>query len=184
MKIVIPLRSIEEYKEIEAVLLELSKLSECFKIAIAPREDCDKLKKVTDIYTRIEVSKSENGVQESRNWGIELFCLSQEIEDIEPDRILILGTGRHMFSAAVVGAHLNIVVFRIENGNAEIPTEKMYRDSGIKFSHFHIVKEKAQKDRMLRLGEDNNRIIITGDPKDIAKIILTESPNIQKILAY
>lgn len=184
MIIVAPLGSIEELKVVDPILQELRKKSDFIKIAIGSKEDCDDLERVTDIYSRIEVQKAESGVQESKSWGIELFCLTQEIEEINAHCIVVLGTGRHMFSAAVVGAHLNILVFRIDSGSAELPIEKMFRDSSIKFAHMHIVKDELQKERLLKLGEERNRIIITSDPKDIAKRILTEKARIQKILAY
>jgi len=184
LKVLIPLGNIKELLEINPVLEELKKDAKCIKVAIGNISNCEELERITEIYTRIEVQHADSGVLESQQWGMELFCLTQEIEEINPERILILGIGRHMFSAATVGAHLNIPVIRIESAEVNSPMEMMFRDSSIKFAHMHIVANQAQRERLLKLGEDEYRIFNMIDKKLMAKTILSEQVNIQKIIAY
>ncbi|QQG46227.1 MAG: UDP-N-acetylglucosamine 2-epimerase (hydrolyzing) [Candidatus Niyogibacteria bacterium] len=90
--------------------------------------------------------------------GIRKYCLKNS-----PDGIFVLGDRDEMLAGAIVGAHLNIPVFHLRGGELTgYVVDEHIRHAITKFSSLHFVTTKNHRKRVLQLGEEPNRVFVTG----------------------
>ncbi|KTL61784.1 hypothetical protein AA106_21935 [Photorhabdus laumondii subsp. laumondii] len=91
-----------------------------------------------------------------------------------PDIILVLGDRGEMLAAAIAALYMNIPVAHIHGGERSGTIDESIRHAISKLSHFHFVATNESKTRLIRMGEKEENIFITGAPglDDILKIKL------------
>lgn len=114
-----------------------------------------------NIYIAFGLSQTQNG---SVNLGNTITCLSGYVENIEPDMILVHGDRMDALAGAVVGALHNILVGHIEGGELSGTIDESIRHAISKFAHIHFVCTDEARDRLIQLGEEENRIFVIGSP--------------------
>lgn len=93
-----------------------------------------------------------------------LAGLSEKIESITPDIILILGDRAEMLVAAILGSYLTIPVVHIHGGEVTSTVDEITRHAITKLSHIHLVATKKSAQRIIRMGEDRWRVHTVGAP--------------------
>lgn len=68
------------------------------------------------------------------------------------------------FALTVAGAHLNIPVVHIQGGEVTGSIDESLRHSMSKFSNYHLVANLDSKIRLIKMGEQKNKIFIVGCP--------------------
>jgi len=68
------------------------------------------------------------------------------------------------FALTVAGAHLNIPVVHIQGGEVTGSIDESLRHSMSKFSNYHLVANLDAKIRLIKMGEQKNKIFIVGCP--------------------
>ena len=83
----------------------------------------------------------------------------------EPDCVLILGDRIEAFAAASAASVMGIPVAHIHGGDrAEGVADEAMRHAITKLSHIHFPATEGSGDRILRLGEDPQRVHVVGSP--------------------
>lgn len=90
--------------------------------------------------------------------------LTPVVSDLNPDIILLLGDRGEMLAGAIVGAYLSIPVAHIHGGEVTSTIDDIVRHAITKLSHIHFPATEESKDRIIRMGEDPDRIFVTGAP--------------------
>lgn len=100
----------------------------------------------------------------AKSIGHEIIGMTEIFEHERPDMILLLGDRGEMLAAAISAVHLNIPVVHIHGGERSGTVDEMVRHSISKLSHYHFVATEASRERLIRMGENESSVMVTGAP--------------------
>lgn len=117
------------------------------------------------IDARVDMHLSnDTGAGMCKSLGLGLIGMTQAIESIQPDMILILGDRDEDLAGAIIGAHMNIPVAHIHGGEVTGTIDESIRHATTKFSHIHFAATLGSKERLLKLGEVEEYVFNVGSP--------------------
>lgn len=122
---------------------------------------------VSKVFKKIKKKKIQN---KKFNEGFDVAFsntvkeFSKYIKKIKPDLIIVHGDRLEALAAAIVGSINHILVAHIEGGERSGNVDEHVRHSITKLSHLHFVSNLNAKKRLVKLGENKNKIFITGSP--------------------
>ena len=88
-----------------------------------------------------------------------------DILDAErPDAVLLLGDRGEMLAGAIAAGHVNIPVVHIHGGERSGTIDEPVRHAVSKLAHWHCVATQESRERLIRMGEYERQIIVTGAP--------------------
>lgn len=153
------LEAIEAHPQLELVLIVMAQhLSPDFGYTIREIEQ-DGFKIAARVETLLS-SDSLGGM--ARALGLAIIELTQAIEMIHPDIIMVTGDRGEMLAGAIVGAHMNIPVAHLHGGEVSGTVDELIRHAITKFAHIHFAATEQSAQRIQQLGEDKERIFIVG----------------------
>jgi len=125
------------------------------------RNDGFKISSKFNMYSR---RRPDSGSEMARATGKTIIYLSKLIEKIKPDIILSgFDIGANL-AAALVGAHMNMVVAHIEGGEVTGTIDESIRHATSKFAHIHFTTNSEATKRLIKMGEDSRFIFTVGNP--------------------
>ncbi|NYT39218.1 UDP-N-acetylglucosamine 2-epimerase (hydrolyzing) [Sphingomonas sp. R-74633] len=97
--------------------------------------------------------------------GIQLQGLVQAVNRINPDMLIVLGDREESMTTALVGAYMNIAVAHISGGDRVVGNvDDQVRHAVTKLAHLHFATSAPSAERILRLGEQPERVFNVGNP--------------------
>jgi len=94
-----------------------------------------------------------------------LVGFTEALTRLAPDVVLLLGDRFEMHAAALAALPLGIPVAHIGGGEStEGAIDDALRHSITKLSHLHFVSTARSRRRLVRMGEEPRRVILTGSP--------------------
>lgn len=98
--------------------------------------------------------------------GYQIPALAQTINRIKPDLLLVAGDREEAISVTMTGAFLDIATAHFFGGDIakDGNIDNSVRYAASKFAHLHFPTLEAHKENLLRLGEDDWRIFVVGNP--------------------
>ncbi len=81
-----------------------------------------------------------------------------------PDILLLLGDRGEMLAGAIAALHLGIVCVHIHGGERSGTVDEPVRHAISKLSHYHLVATTESRERLIRMGEREDAVHITGAP--------------------
>ena len=90
--------------------------------------------------------------------------LTGVLERERPDILLLLGDRGEMLAGAIAALHLGIACVHIHGGERSGTVDEPVRHAISKLSSFHFVATAGSRERLARMGEDEQRIFVTGAP--------------------
>lgn len=106
-------------------------------------------------------SKNKSSILKSM--GIEMIQISQSIDRLKPDIMLILGDRYETFIAATCAMMMNIPIAHMNGGEStEGLVDEQIRHAITKMAHIHFTGAELYKKRIIKMGEENWRVYNTG----------------------
>jgi len=102
------------------------------------------------------------------------------VKEVSPDMIVVHGDRVEALAGVIVGIFCNILVSHVEGGELSGTIDELIRHAITKLSHIHFVANKEAKQRLIQMGEFENRIFIIGSP-DIEVMKSKELPSLDKV---
>ncbi len=97
--------------------------------------------------------------------GVGIYGISQALESLNPDIVLVLGDRTEALAGAVSGAAMNKIVAHIHGGEVTRGgLDEAMRHAITKLSHIHFVATEGSRQRVLRMGELPENVVLTGAP--------------------
>jgi GDP/UDP-N,N'-diacetylbacillosamine 2-epimerase (hydrolysing) len=96
--------------------------------------------------------------------GYQLIGMTEVFERESPDLILLLGDRGEMLAAAIAAVHLNIPIVHLHGGERSGTVDEMIRHAISKLSHYHFVATDASKERLIKMGEIKDNVMVVGAP--------------------
>ncbi|AET57667.1 UDP-N-acetylglucosamine 2-epimerase [Paenibacillus terrae HPL-003] len=115
----------------------------------------------------------------SRSIGIAIMGMTQSIEALEPDFVVVLGDRGEMLAAAIVSSHMNIPLVHLHGGEVSGTIDESVRHAISKLAHIHFVATNGSRERLIRLGEEPWRIHVVGAPR-IETMMNTSLPELER----
>lgn len=122
----------------------------------------------------------DNGSRQSmgETVGEQLVGFTKLFSSVEFTIIIVLGDRGEMLAASLAALYLNIPVVHIHGGELSGTVDESIRHAISKLSHFHFTSTKGSKERLIKLGEREQNIYVTGAP-GLDDIVNVELPDKQ-----
>jgi len=106
----------------------------------------------------------DGGGSMARAVGLGILGLTQALETSRPDVLLLLGDRGEMLAGAIAAAHLNIAIAHVHGGEVSGAIDESVRHAITKFAHVHFASTQQNAGRIVKMGEDPERVHIVGAP--------------------
>ncbi len=117
------------------------------------------------VVARIKVDLDEgDGGAMTRAIASTLVGVTEVLERLRPDLLLLLGDRGEMLAGALGALHLNIPIAHIHGGERSGTVDEPIRHAISKLAHYHMTSTEDAKRRLVRMGELESSIFVTGAP--------------------
>ncbi len=100
-----------------------------------------------------------------KSLGVLIQSLSDIVQRVKPNWIILAGDRSETMAAAIVSAYSNIPFAHIQAGELSGQIDGQARHAIGKFAHLHFASNKDAEKRLLKLGEQKFRIKTVGAPQ-------------------
>ena len=101
----------------------------------------------------------------STSIGLGIISFSKSYEHLKPDILLLLGDRFESLAAATAAMVARIPIGHIAGGHTgQGAIDEAIRHSITKMSHLHFTSMLAYRDRIIQMGEQPDRVFVTGTP--------------------
>ena len=90
--------------------------------------------------------------------------MTQLLERARPDALLLLGDRGEMLAGAIAALHVGVPAVHVHGGERSGTVDEPVRHAISKLASYHCVATQAARERLLKMGEDQARIVLTGAP--------------------
>jgi UDP-hydrolysing UDP-N-acetyl-D-glucosamine 2-epimerase len=118
------------------------------------------------------VLEGENLVTSAKSTGIGLSELATVFDNLRPDAVVTVADRYETIATAVAASYMNIPVVHVQGGEVTGSVDEKVRHAVTKLSNLHLVSTARARERVIRLGEPEHTVIVTGCPSiDIARAV-------------
>ncbi|HBH32839.1 MAG TPA: UDP-N-acetylglucosamine 2-epimerase (hydrolyzing) [Desulfofustis sp.] len=119
------------------------------------------------------VLEGESPISMAKTTGIGLMEMATVFDNLGPDLIVTIADRYETMATAVAAAYLNIPLVHIQGGEVTGSIDEKVRHAITKLADLHLVSTKQAFDRVVKMGEHPDKVVITGCPSiDLAQEIL------------
>jgi len=160
------LRAIEQHPDLELQLVvAASALLDRYGNAIQAIEH-DGFAIAARVYMVVE---GENLVTSAKSTGLGLVELATVFDNLKPDAVVTIADRYETLANAVAASYMNIPVVHVQGGEVTGSIDEKVRHAVTKLSNLHLVSTKGAAERVKKLGEAPETVVVTGCPSiDIA----------------
>jgi len=109
----------------------------------------------------------------AKTTGIGIMELSTTFDNLKPDMVCTIGDRYETIATAIAASYMNIPLVHIQGGEVTGNIDEKVRHAITKLADLHLVSNEDARTRVLKMGEDDEKIFITGCPSiDIAKEVM------------
>ena len=109
------------------------------------------------------LTSSDTSVGIAKSMGLGLIGFADALNELRPDLIVVLGDRFEIFAAVAAALVARIPVAHLHGGEAtEGLIDEAIRHSITKMSHLHFVAAEEYRQRVIKLGEQPERVFLVG----------------------
>ena len=163
------LRAIQDHPDLELQLVvAASALLERYGSAIQAIEHDGFVPKAR-VYMVLE---GENLVTSAKSTGLGLVELATVFDNLEPHAVVTVADRYETLATAVAASYMNIPVVHVQGGEVTGSIDEKVRHAVTKLANLHLVSTALARERVIKLGEDPDSVVLTGCPSiDIAAAV-------------
>ncbi|MFV8226686.1 UDP-N-acetylglucosamine 2-epimerase [Christiangramia aquimixticola] len=121
------------------------------------------------------VLEGENPTTMAKTTGIGVMELTNVFYNLEPDAVVTIADRFETIATSIAAAYQNIPLVHIQGGEVTGSIDEKVRHANTKLADIHFVASENARERVLKLGEDPDKVINTGCPSiDLVKTIADE----------
>ncbi|HRO07531.1 MAG: UDP-N-acetylglucosamine 2-epimerase (hydrolyzing) [Bacteroidia bacterium] len=121
------------------------------------------------------VLEGENLTAQAKTTGLGIIELSSVFERLQPDAVVTIADRFETMATAIAACYMNIPLIHIQGGEVTGNIDEKVRHAITKLADLHLVASENAKNRVIKMGEFEDRVINTGCPSiDIAAEVLQE----------
>jgi UDP-hydrolysing UDP-N-acetyl-D-glucosamine 2-epimerase len=100
----------------------------------------------------------------AKSTGLGILELASQFENIKPHVVLTVADRFETIATAIAASYMNIPVAHTQGGEVTGSIDESVRHAVTKLSHIHFPSSQRAYDFLLRMGEDSDRVHLTGCP--------------------
>ncbi|MGH3049692.1 MAG: UDP-N-acetylglucosamine 2-epimerase [Gaiellaceae bacterium] len=105
------------------------------------------------------------GASMSKSLGVFLMSITDTLDRLRPDFVLLAGDRGEQMMAAIAAAHMNVPVAHIQAGEVSGNVDGQTRHALARYAHVHFAANEDAAERLRRSGEQEFRIHTVGAPQ-------------------
>ena len=118
------------------------------------------------------VLEGENPTTMAKTTGLGLMELTNVFYNLKPDAVVTIADRFETIATSIAASYQNIPLVHIQGGEVTGNIDEKVRHANTKLADLHLVSSDDARDRVIKLGEDPEKVINTGCPSiDLAKEI-------------
>lgn len=122
------------------------------------------------------VVEGENLVTTAKSTGLGVVELATIFDNLSPDVVVSVADRYETIATAIAASYLNIPVAHLQGGEVTGSIDEKVRHAVTKLSNLHFVSNQAAADRVIRMGEEPDTVMVTGCPSiDLAARVVSEN---------
>ncbi|MFP6749157.1 MAG: UDP-N-acetylglucosamine 2-epimerase [Alphaproteobacteria bacterium] len=114
--------------------------------------------------TVYSIVEGENPTTMAKSTGMAIMDLSTQFENLRPDVVLTVADRFETIATAIAASYMNIPVAHTQGGEVTGSIDESVRHAVSKLAHVHFPATALAKDYLLRMGEEPDRVHMTGCP--------------------
>lgn len=119
------------------------------------------------------VLEGENLTAMAKTTGLGLLELPTVFDRLKPDAVLTIADRYETIATAIAASYMNIPLVHIQGGEVTGSIDEKVRHAITKLADIHFVSTKKSAERVIRMGEEEKSVFVTGCPSiDLAAEIL------------
>ncbi len=119
------------------------------------------------------VMEGENLVTSAKTTGLGLLELATVFDNLKPDIVVTIADRYETIANAIAAAYMNIPLAHVQGGEITGNIDEKVRHAITKLADYHFVASEGARQRVIRMGEPEERVYLTGCPSiDIAARVL------------
>lgn len=116
------------------------------------------------------VVESDGLSGQAKTTGLGIIELSSIFDSLQPDMVVTVADRYETMATALAAAYLNIPLVHIQGGEVTGNIDEKVRHAITKLADLHLVSTERAAERVIKLGEQENKVFVTGCPSiDLAK---------------
>ena len=108
--------------------------------------------------------EGESLVTQAKSTGLGIIELSTAFQELKPDVVITVADRFETMATAIAASYLNIPLAHIQGGEITGNIDETVRHAITKLAHYHFPSTEASKQRLLKMGEEEWRVINSGCP--------------------
>jgi UDP-hydrolysing UDP-N-acetyl-D-glucosamine 2-epimerase len=110
------------------------------------------------------IVEGETPTTMAKSTGLGILELSSQFENIKPDVVLTVADRFETIATAIAASYMNIPVAHTQGGEVTGSIDESVRHAVTKLAHIHFPSSQRAYEFLLRMGEDKDRVHLTGCP--------------------
>jgi UDP-hydrolysing UDP-N-acetyl-D-glucosamine 2-epimerase len=110
------------------------------------------------------VLEGENPTSMAKTTGLGTMELATVFDNLKPDAVVSVADRYETLASAVAASYMNIPLVHIQGGEVTGSIDEKVRHAVTKLADLHLVATTKAAERVVRMGEDPDRVLITGCP--------------------
>ncbi|HET7681156.1 MAG TPA: UDP-N-acetylglucosamine 2-epimerase [Xanthobacteraceae bacterium] len=110
------------------------------------------------------IVEGETPTTMAKSTGLGILELASQFENIKPDVVLTVADRFETIATAIAASYMNIPVAHTQGGEVTGSIDESVRHAVTKLAHIHFPSSQRAYEYLLRMGEDADRVYLTGCP--------------------
>jgi UDP-hydrolysing UDP-N-acetyl-D-glucosamine 2-epimerase len=128
------------------------------------------------------IVEGENLITSAKSTGLGLTELATVFDDLRPDAVITIADRYETIATSIAAAYMNIPLIHIQGGEVTGSIDEKVRHANTKLADIHLVSSVHAQERVARLGEDLDRIFVTGCPSiDLARRAIETAGEVESL---
>lgn len=183
------------YSRIKTALEEINKHPELnLQLVVAASALLDRYGSAVDVIEKdgfridakvFNVLEGENLTAAAKTTGIGIIETSTVFDNLKPDMVVTIADRFETISTAISAAYMNIPLIHVQGGEVTGNIDEKVRHSITKLADAHFVSSAGAQERVIRMGEEPERVYLTGCPSiDLAARVINQAPDFELFKKY
>ncbi|MDT0645332.1 UDP-N-acetylglucosamine 2-epimerase [Zunongwangia sp. F260] len=124
------------------------------------------------------VLEGENPTTMAKTTGLGVMELTNVFFNLQPDAVITIADRFETIATSIAASYQNIPLVHVQGGEVTGSIDEKVRHANTKLADLHLVCTSDARERVLKLGEDPEKVINTGCPSiDLARTV-RENPEL------
>jgi len=112
----------------------------------------------------------------AKTTGLGTLELASAFNDLRPDMVVTVADRYETMATAIAAAYMNIPLIHVQGGEVTGNIDEKVRHAITKLADLHLVSSNKARDRVIRMGENPDSVVVTGCPSiDLALPVIKEA---------